>query len=291
MSTGNIESVLSEERLFNPSRGLCKPRAIERKTAGRAAPGRQQRSGENVGGTGAGHADWHKPFTATLDRSRAPHFSWFADGELNASEACLGPWIEKTPDRPAILYEGEEGDSRTLTYGELGQAVERFGSALRNQGVSSGDRVVIYMPMCPEAIIAMHACARIGAVHSVVFGGFSARSLYDRVVDASAQVIITADAGRRGGKLVHLKAAVDRSLEYGEHDVRRVIVFRHSGADIQWCEGRDLWAHELTESLQPDCPAEYVNAEHPLFLLYTSGSTGKPRASNMPPQATCSTPD
>ncbi len=277
MSTGNIESVLSEERLFNPSEAFASRAQLnarlldELRRAGSSDPVKMW------AGLARDMLTWHKPFTATLDRSRAPHFSWFADGELNASEACLGPWIEKTPDRPAILYEGEEGDSRTLTYGELGQAVERFGSALRNQGVSSGDRVVIYMPMCPEAIIAMHACARIGAVHSVVFGGFSARSLYDRVVDASAQVIITADAGRRGGKLVHLKAAVDRSLEYGEHDVRRVIVFRHSGADIQWCEGRDLWVHELTESLQPDCPAEYVNAEHPLFLLYTSGSTGKPK--------------
>ena len=187
MATGNIESVLSEDRRFDPGESF----------AGRAQLTREQlaelcsRGNSDPVSLWAELAremlTWRKPFTRTLDRSRAPHFAWFSDGELNASEACLGPWVEKAPDRPAILYEGEEGDSRTLTYRELGEAVERLGAALRGQGVAAGDRVVIYMPMCPEAVIAMHACARIGAVHSVVFGGFSARSLYDRVVDASAE--------------------------------------------------------------------------------------------------------
>ena len=276
-STGNIESVLSEDRRFDPDESFAKRAQLNRELLDEL----RQRGDSDPVSLWADLAremlTWHKPFTDTLDGSRAPHFTWFSDGELNASEACLGPWIAKAPDRPAIVYEGEEGDSRTLSYRELGEAVERLGAALRGQGVAAGDRVVIYMPMCPEAVVAMHACARIGAVHSVVFGGFSARSLYDRVVDARAEVIITADAGRRGGKFVRLKDAVDRALEYGEHPVRRVIVFRHSGEYIAWHERRDRWAHELTDSAAADCPAEYVNAEHPLFLLYTSGSTGKPK--------------
>jgi len=277
VSTGKIESVLSEERRFDPIESFASQAQVneERLDALR------RRGGSDPAGLWADLARemlaWHQPFTVTLDRSRAPHFAWFSDGQLNASEACLDPWIRKAPDRPALIYEGERGDSRSLTYRELGEAVERLGAALRGQGVASGDRVVIYMPMCPEAIIAMHACARIGAVHSVVFGGFSARSLYDRVVDASAEVVITADAGRRGGKFVRLKAAVDQALEHGEHPVRRVIVFRHSGEDIAWHDRRDRWAHELTDSAAAGCPAEYVKAEHPLFLLYTSGSTGKPK--------------
>ncbi|MDE0244164.1 MAG: acetate--CoA ligase [Gammaproteobacteria bacterium] len=276
MATGNIESVLSEDRRFDPGESFANRAQVNGELLDELC---RRGDGDPVSlwaDLARELLTWHKPFTATLDRSRAPHFAWFSDGELNASEACLGPWIRKVPDRPAIVYEGEEGNSRTLSYRELGEAVERLGTALRGQGVAAGDRVVIYMPMCPEAVIAMHACARIGAVHSVVFGGFSARSLYDRVVDASAEVVITADAGRRGGKFVRLKDAVDQALEYGEHPVRRVIVFRHSGEDIAWHDRRDRWAHELTEAAA-DCPAEYVNAEHPLFLLYTSGSTGKPK--------------
>ena len=277
MSSGNIESVLSEERQFAPGDAFAQSALLNS-----ARLQRLRRAGNrDPVGMWAELAretlSWHKPFTQTLDRSQAPHYAWFADGELNASEACLGPWIENTPDRTAILYESEEGESRSLSYRQLGEAIARLGTALRRQGVARGDRVVIYMPMCPEAVIAMHACARIGAIHSVVFGGFSARSLYDRVVDAEARMVITADAGRRGGKLVHLKAAVDQALQYGEHGVRRVIVFRHSGAEIAWHDGRDLWAHELTEAADAECPAEYVDAEHPLFLLYTSGSTGKPK--------------
>ena len=277
MAAGNIESVLSEDRRFAPAASFTDRALLD---GGRLDELRREGNSDPVSmwaRLARETLTWRKPFTTALDRSRAPHFAWFADGELNASEACLGPWIEKAPDRTAILYEGEQGASRALTYRELGEAVQRLGAALRSQGVSSGNRVVIYMPMCPEAVIAMHACARIGAVHSVVFGGFSARSLYDRVVDAGAEVIITADAGRRGGKFVQLKAAVDRALEYGEHDVRRVIVYRHAGVDIAWREDRDAWAHELTGPLEADCPAEVVGAEHPLFLLYTSGSTGKPK--------------
>ncbi len=276
MAAGNIESVLSEERRFDPGESFAERAQLNHELLAELRLKGSEDPVNMWAELARGLLTWNKPFTTALDRSRAPHFAWFSDGELNASEACLGPWIRNAPDRTAIVYEGEEGDSRTLTYRELGEAVERLGAALRGQGVASGDRVVIYMPMCPEAVIAMHACARIGAVHSVVFGGFSARSLYDRVVDASAEVIITADAGRRGGKYVRLKDAVDQALEYGEHPVRRVVVFRHSGEEIAWHERRDRWAHELTEAAA-DCPPAYVNAEHPLFLLYTSGSTGKPK--------------
>ena len=276
MAAGDIESALSEDRRFAPSADFTGRALLDEQNLDSL----RRRGADDPQGMWADLAReylrWRKPFSRALDRSRAPHFAWFSDGELNASESCLAHWVENSPDRTAIIYESEGGDTRTLSYRELGEAIARLGAALRTQGVACGDRVVIYMPMCPEAIVAMHACARIGAVHSVVFGGFSARSLYDRVVDASAEVLITADAGRRGGKFVRLKAAVDQALDYGEHPVRRVIVFRHSGEDIAWNEQRDRWAHELTEAAA-GCPAEYVNAEHPLFLLYTSGSTGKPK--------------
>ncbi len=279
MTAGGIESVLSEDRQFAPGADFSGRALLDEQGLNQL-----RRSGhDDPQGMWAElareHLVWRKPFTRALDRSQAPHFAWFADGELNASESCLGPWIESAPDRAAIVYESESGDTRCLSYKELGQAIARFGAALRAQGVARGDRVVVYMPMCPEAIIAMHACARIGAVHSVVFGGFSARSLYDRVVDARARTVITADAGRRAGKPVRLKSAVDQALEYGAHQVRRVIVFRHCGDAIEWRDERDLWAHEITAAADSTAaaPAEYVNAEHPLFLLYTSGSTGKPK--------------
>ena len=277
MAAGNIESVLSEDRRFEPNGSFVRSAQLKPQELSELRE-RGRRDPESLWAELAReHLAWRKPFTATLDRSRAPHFAWFADGELNASESCLGRWIENTPERAAIIYESESGATRTLSYAELGEAIAGFGAALRAQGVARGDRVVIYMPMCPEAVIAMHACARIGAVHSVVFGGFSARSLYDRVVDAQAHVVITADAGRRGGKPVRLKSAVDQALEYGAHDVRNVIVFRHSGDEIEWRKERDLWAHEIVAEAGSDCPAESVGAEHPLFLLYTSGSTGKPK--------------
>ena len=274
---GSIDSVLSEDRQFAPSAEFADQVLLDE----RSLNSLRRQGAEDPQGMWAQlarkHLVWHKPFTCVLDRSRAPHFAWFADGELNASEACLGPWIENTPERPAIVYESEAGSVRTLSYRQLGEAIARFGAALRAQGVARGDRVVIYMPMCPEAIIAMHGCALIGAVHSVVFGGFSARSLYDRVVDAQAAVVITADAGRRGGKPVRLKDAVDQALDYGATDVRHVIVFRHSSDSIEWRPERDLWAHEIAEQASANYPPEYVDAEHPLFLLYTSGSTGKPK--------------
>ncbi|RYG86594.1 acetate--CoA ligase [bacterium] len=221
---------------------------------------------------------WQRPFGQVLDESEAPNFRWFADGELNVSENCIDVHLESRGDATAIVFEAESGAVRRLTWRELHAEVCRFANALKSLNVRRGDRVVLYLPLVPEAIIAMHACARIGAIHSVVFGGFSALSLRDRVEDASARVLITADGGHRGGHVVELKAAVDKALsESGGPTIETVIVLKHTGADVPMKSGRDLWWHEIVEEHSTDCRPEPLPAEHPLFLLYTSGSTGKPK--------------
>ncbi|MEJ2480558.1 MAG: acetate--CoA ligase [Acidihalobacter sp.] len=273
----NIESVLHEDRLFQP------PEAFASKA--RITPERlnelHQQANSDYEGFWAERAReeilWKQPFTTTLDRSNAPHFRWFSDGLLNVSYNCLDRHLEERGDKTAIIFEGEPGDRQTYTYRELHAAVGQFANALKAQGIRSGDRVVIYMPMVPEAVVAMQACARIGAIHSVVFGGFSAEALKDRVNDAEARMIITADGGHRGGKIVELKAAVDRAIEHGTPSIEKVIVFERTKHDVPMIEGRDVtWADAIAG--QPnECEPEWVDAEHPLFLLYTSGSTGKPK--------------
>jgi acetyl-CoA synthetase len=220
---------------------------------------------------------WHKPFTRTLDSSRAPNFRWFDDGELNVSHNCLDVQLRERPDKVAIIFEAEAGAVRRLSYRELHAQVCRVANGLRQIGVRRGDRVIIYLPMVPEAVIAMHACARIGAIHSVVFGGFSAGSLRDRIEDAEAEVVLTADGGQRGGRTVGLKEAVDKALSQGCASVRSVIVLRHLGVPVSMQPGRDRWWHEWVEAQTPSCEPEWLPAEHPLFLLYTSGSTGRPK--------------
>jgi len=220
---------------------------------------------------------WHKPFTITLDDSAAPNYQWFPDGELNVSHNCLDVHLAARGNKAAIIFEGEAGDVRTLSYRDVYAEVCRLANGLKSLGVGRGDRVVIYMPMIPEAVIAMQACARIGAVHSVVFGGFSAGSLRDRIEDAGARVVITADGGRRGGSVVELKAAVDKAMEGACATVERVIVVNRCGTPVTMQAGRDLWWHDLVEGHLPECEPVWVDAEHPLFLLYTSGSTGKPK--------------
>ena len=220
---------------------------------------------------------WHKPFTVTLDDSKAPNYRWFPDGELNVSWNCLDVHLEARGDKSAIIFEGEAGDVRHLSYRDLHTEVCRLANGLKQLGIGRGDRVVIYMPMVPEAVIAMQACARIGAVHSVVFGGFSFNSIRDRVEDAGARLIITADGGRRGGGIVELKAAVDKALAGACPTVEKVIVLNRCGVPVTMWPGRDLWWSELTEGLLTECSPVWVDAEHPLFLLYTSGSTGKPK--------------
>lgn len=201
--------------------------------------------------------------------------AWFGDGRLNITESCLDRHLETQPDKTAILWEGDEpGDQRRLSYTELHREVCKAANALLELGVHKGDRVIIYMGMVPETAIAMLACARIGAIHSVVFGGFSAEALRDRIRDCGAELIITQDEGLRGGKKIPLKATVNKACE-GSGNVRKVLVYRRTGADIAWDSGRDIWWHDALKNDVHE--AEEVDAEHPLFILYTSGSTGRPK--------------
>lgn len=226
--------------------------------------------------------DWIKPFGQVSDvsfDSNDFHIRWYADGTLNVAANCLDRHAARHPDKPAIIWEGDQPDvQRIITYRELLQQTSRLANVLRQQGVAAGDRVTIYMPMIPEAAIAMLACARIGAVHSVVFGGFSAESLASRIEDCQSTLIITADEGRRGGRTVPLKAQVDAALgKAGTSSVSTVLVVQHTGLTIPMQSGRDAWYHDLMQQASDVCPAQAFSAEHPLFILYTSGSTGKPK--------------
>jgi len=225
--------------------------------------------------------DWMRFPTRIKDVSFDPddfRVRWFEDGELNVSVSCLDRQLATRGDRTALLFEGDDpGNSRAITYRQLHADVCRFGNALRAIGVKKGDRVTIYMPMIPEAAVAMLACARIGAIHSVVFGGFSPESLAGRIQDCESTLVITADEGLRGGKKIPLKANVDTALSSRQLPVRNVVVVRRTGGKVSWTAGRDLWYEELTAAQPPLCEPERMNAEDPLFILYTSGSTGKPK--------------
>jgi acetyl-CoA synthetase len=222
---------------------------------------------------------WKQPFTKVLNDSNAPFFKWFEDGRLNVSYNCLDRNVERgLGDKVAIIFEADNGQVTRVTYRELLERTCRLANALKAQGVRKGDRVVIYMPMSVEGVVAMQACARIGATHSVVFGGFSAQSLRDRIQDAGAVMVLTADEQARGGKQLPLKAIVDEALGLGGCEtIRKVIVYRRTGGNVAFDPARDVWLDEATQDQPTTCEPEWVEAEHPLFLLYTSGSTGKPK--------------
>jgi acetyl-CoA synthetase len=223
--------------------------------------------------------DWHKPFTTVLDESQAPFYKWFEDGELNASYNCLDRHIKAGKgDKTAIVFEADDGTVARASYQQLYERVCKFANGLKQRGIKKGDRVIIYMSMSIEGVAAMQACARIGATHSVVFGGFSAKSLQERIIDAGAVAVITADEQLRGGKHLPLKSIVDEALALGGCDsVRDVIVYKRTGGNIAFTAGRDIWLHELVDQQAAECEPEWVSAEHPLFILYTSGSTGTPK--------------
>jgi acetyl-CoA synthetase len=277
MAQKDIQSVLQEDRVFPPSAAFAKHATLKAAELQRM----HDKAAEDYIGFWADLAvaeiEWHRPFTVPLDDSRAPNYRWFTDGLLNVSHNCLDVHLASRGDKVAVIFEGEPGDIRKLTYAQLYQEVCRFSNALKALGIGRGDRVIIYMPLIPEAIVAMQACARIGAVHSVVFGGFSANAVKDRIEDAGAKLVITADAGWRAGHAVELKQAVDKALAEGCESVQKVIVYRRTGTPCEMRTGRDVWWHDAIEGQQDECEPEWLDAEHPLFLLYTSGSTGKPK--------------
>ena len=233
-------------------------------------------------GEQAKRLDWIKPFTEVKDVSYDAEdlrIRWFGDGELNVSANCLDRHLETRGDQTAIIWEGDDpGEYARISYRELYEQVCRLGNALRSLGVKKGDRVTIYMPMIPEAAVAMLACARIGAIHSVVVGGFSPEALRGRIEDCDSNVVITSDEGLRGGKKIPLKANVDAAIDsLASNNVETVVVVQRTGGEIAWHEDRDHWYHKITTAAEPECPVEIMSAEDPLFILYTPGSTGKPK--------------
>ncbi|MCS6864563.1 MAG: acetate--CoA ligase [Gemmataceae bacterium] len=275
MSDKTITSVLKETRLFPPPREFVAQAHVNATERDRLAEWAKL-DPDGFWAEQAKSLDWFKPWHQVLDWSRAPHAQWFVGGQINASYNCLDRHLATRGNKAAILWEGEPGDSRTLTYHHLHHEVCRFANGLKALGIRKGDRVTIYMPMIPEAVIAMLACARIGATHSVVFGGFSADAVADRNNDAHSKLIITADGGWRRGKVVPLKANVDEALAKSP-SVEKCIVFNRCNVAVDMKPDRDIWWHDLVADMSADCPAEPLDSEHPLFILYTSGSTGKPK--------------
>lgn len=274
--SNTIESHLVEKRVFKPSKDFARGAVIKSFADYKKLYDQSIKNPEKFWANEAKDLLWQKKWTKVLDW-KVPFAKWFVGGKLNVSENCLDRHLDgPRRNKAAIIWEGEPGERRTLTYQQLHREVCIFANILKRNGAKKGDRVLIYMPHVPEAAVAMLACARIGAVHSVVFGGFSAESIKDRLNDSGATIVVTADGGHRRGQIVTLKQNVDNALAENK-SVKRVIVFRRANIDIHIKEGRDVWWHREAEYVSTDCPAVPLDSEHPLFILYTSGSTGKPK--------------
>ena len=275
-----MEPLMNESRIFNPPADFVKNAAISGMDAYNKLCAEAEKDYEGFWARLAReHVYWKQPFTKTLDESKAPFYKWFEDGTTNASYNCLDRNLQNgNANKTAIVFESDDGKVNPVTYQELHDRVCQLANALRKRGIKKGDRVIIYMPMSVEGVIAMQACARIGVTHSVVFGGFSAKSLQERIIDAGAVAVITADEQMRGGKSLPLKTIVDEALALGGCEIiKNVIIYKRTGGNIPFKAGLDSWMHEITASEAKTCDPEWVSAEHPLFILYTSGSTGKPK--------------
>jgi acetyl-CoA synthetase len=272
----DIESILREARSFPPPAGFSRAAHVRGAAQYEALYRRAEQDPEGFWGECAKELAWFKPFEKVLEW-KFPFAKWFPGGRLNASYNCLDRHLTTARrNKAALIWEGEPGDSRVLTYQMLASEVARCANALKSLGVKEGDRVAIYMPLVPEAVVAMLACARIGAIHSVIFGGFSSEALVDRINDAEAKVCITADGGWRRGQQVPLKPNVDEALKRCP-SVAHCLVLRRTGANVEMHRGRDVWWHDLVPSQNPVCAPAELGSEHPLFTLYTSGTTGKPK--------------
>ncbi|WP_323012470.1 acetate--CoA ligase [Castellaniella sp.] len=275
-----IESILVENRVFPPPADLVKQANVSGMEAYQALCDEANRDPDAFWARLANeNLVWQKPFTQVVDESNQPFYRFYPDGQLNISANCLDKHLG-TPveNHVALIFEADDGKVTKVTYKELHARVSQFANALKSMGFKAGERSVIYLPMSIEAVVAMQACARLGIIHSVVFGGFSAKSIHERTVDVGATLIITADAQLRGGKAIALKNAVDEALAMGGCEaVRKVITYKRAGTDVQWNAAHDVWWHDAINGQSTDCPPVPVDADHPLFILYTSGSTGKPK--------------
>ena len=273
-----IESVMHENRVFNPPKTLSENAYVKNLEEYQQLCDAAEADYEGYWGNLAKNLiEWKKPFTKILNEDDAPFYKWFDDGELNVSYNCIDRHLPNKKDKVAIIFESDDGQTTEVTYQELYEKVCQFANGLKTLNLNLGDRVIIYLPMGIEAVVAMQACARIGLTHSVVFGGFSAKSIQERVIDAGAKLIITADYQNRGGKELPLKTAVDDAILLGGCDsVENVIVLNRTGKEAALKENEIDW-HALCKNQKEECEPVWVNAEHPLFLLYTSGSTGKPK--------------
>ena len=277
MADDLIESILNESRSFGPPKDFIDQANIDEEKANNLKKQAEENHIQYWATLAKDQLEWFHPFNNILDESKAPNYEWFNDGVINASYNSLDVNVSKNPNKTAIIFETEDGKSEHITYKELLSKTSQFANGLKKLGVEPMDRVVIYMPMCPEAVIAMQACARIGAIHSVVFGGFSSNALKDRIEDAKSKIVITADGAYRGGNIIPLKQATDEAVSQSSYKVENVVVFQRTGEKIEFNEKRDVWWGDLVSDCDSNCDPEPLNAEHPLFILYTSGSTGKPK--------------